>query len=141
MTNLLNKKNMVLFLEEVFPQVNGKIQILKLFKDSASVELMTNESDLRPGGTISGPSMFFLADVAFYIVVLASVGKEPLAVTTNCSINFMRKPNSIDLVADARILKAGRKLIVGDVMLKSDNGSMLVAHASFTYSVPSRLKV
>ena len=132
---------MVLFLEEVFPQVNGKIQILKLFKDSASVELMTNESDLRPGGTISGPSMFFLADVAFYIVVLASVGKEPLAVTTNCSINFMRKPNSIDLVADARILKAGRKLIVGDVMLKSDNGSMLVAHASFTYSVPSRLKV
>ena len=141
MTTLLNKKNMVLFLEEVFPQVNGKIQILKLFKDSASVKLMTNESDLRPGGTISGPSMFFLADVAFYIVVLASIGKEPLAVTTNCSINFMRKPNSIDLVADARILKAGRKLIVGDVMLKSDNGSMLVAHASFTYSVPSRLKV
>ena len=141
MTNLLNKKNIVLFLEEVFPQVNGKIQILKLFKDSASVKLMPNESDLRPGGTISGPSMFFLADVAFYIVVLASVGKEPLAVTTNCSINFMRKPNSIDLVADARILKAGRKLIVGDVMLKSDNGSMLVAHASFTYSVPSRLKV
>ena len=81
--------------------------------------------------------MFLLADVCFYIVVLASIGKEPLAVTTNCSINFMRRPDPNDLVAEARILKRGRKLIVGDVLLESEFHKTLVAHASFTYSIPS----
>ena len=81
--------------------------------------------------------MFLLADVAFYIAVLASIGNEPLAVTTNCSINFLRKPDPNDLVAQARIFKQGRKLVVGDVSLMSDSGHELVAHATFTYSVPS----
>ena len=103
------------------------------------MKLKTTNSDLRPGGTVSGPSMFLLADVAFYIVVLASIGPEPLTVTTNCSINFMRKPDPYDLIAFARILKRGRKLIVGDVLLKSGNNK-IVAHASFTYSVPAKLE-
>ena len=138
MTLPFNKKTMVTFLEEVFPQVNGKIKILQLSSEKAVVKFNTAESDLRPGGTISGPSMFLLADVSFYIVVLASIGREPLAVTTNCSINFMRKPNPEDLVATARILKHGSKLIVGDVLLKSDGGNDVVAHGSFTYSVPAK---
>jgi len=140
MTKFFNKKTMLSFLKEVFPQVNGKIEILHLRNDVTSVKLKTAESDLRPGNTVSGPSMFLLADVTFYIAVLALIGKEPLAVTTNCSINFMRKPDPNDLVAEAKILKRGRKLIVGVVNLKSDGGNELVAHASFTYSVPSQFR-
>ena len=139
MTKFFNEESMLIFLTEVFPQVDGKIEILNLENETAQVKLKTTDSDLRPGGTVSGPSMFLLADVAFYIVVLASIGPEPLTVTTNCSINFMRKPDPYDLIAFARILKRGRKLIVGDVMLKSGSNK-IVAHASFTYSVPAKLE-
>ena len=138
MTTFFSKTSMLFFLEEVFPQVNGKIEILSLTDSSSSVKLRIAESDLRPGGTVSGPSMFLLADVTFYIAVLAAIGNQPLAVTTNCSINFMRKPNPNDLIADARILKKGRSLMVGDVLLRSCMEDLTVAHASFTYSIPSK---
>ena len=138
MTAFFSKTSMLSFLEEVFPQVNGKIEILNLTVSSASIKLRVAESDLRPGGTVSGPSMFLLADVTFYVAVLAAIGKKPLAVTTNCSINFMRKPNPNDLVADARILKKGRSLIVGDVLLRSSMEDLTVAQASFTYAIPPK---
>ena len=138
MTIFFSKTSMLSFLEEVFPQVNGKIEILNLTESSSSVKLRVAESDLRPGGTVSGPSMFLLADVTFYIAVLVAIGKQPLAVTTNCSINFMRKPNPNDLIADARILKKGRSLIVGDVLLRSSMEDLTVAQASFTYAIPHK---
>ena len=138
MTTFFSKTSMLSFLEEVFPQVNGKIEILNLTESSSSIKLRVTESDLRPGGTVSGPSMFLLADVTFYIAVLAAIGKKPLAVTTNCSINFMRKPNPNDLIADARILKKGRSLIVGDVLLRSSMEDLTVAQASFTYAIPRK---
>ena len=138
MTRFFSKTSMLSFLEEVFPQVNGKIDILNLTDVSSSVKLKIVKSDLRPGGTVSGPSMFLLADVTFYIAVLASIGKQPLAVTTNCSINLMRKPDPNDLIADARILKKGRNLIVGDVLLRSSICNQIVAQASFTYAIPPR---
>ena len=136
MTNFFSKDNLLKFLEEIFPQVNEKIEILKLEREIALVKLRVSNDDLRPGGTISGPSMFLLADVSFYIAILNLIGKEPLAVTTNCSINFIRKPKPNDLVAEARILKRGQSLIYGDVMLKSKDENTKVAHAVFTYSVP-----
>ena len=80
--------------------------------------------------------MFLLADVTFYIAVLSNIGKEALAVTTNCNINFLRKPASTNIIAESRILKRGSSLIVGDVILKSDNSESVVAHATFTYSLP-----
>ena len=138
MTTFFTKTSMLSFLKEVFPQVIGKIEILSLTDSSSSVKLRIAESDLRPGGTVSGPSMFLLADVTFYIAVLAAIGKQPLAVTTNCSINFMRKPNPNDLVADARILKKGRSLMVGDVLLRSGMENLIVAQASFTYAIPRK---
>ena len=138
MTTFFYNTSMLSFLEEVFPQVNGKIDILCLTDTITSVKLKVLESDLRPGGTVSGPSMFLLADVTFYIAVLALIGKQPLAVTTNCSINFMRKPDFNDLIADARILKKGRSLIVGDVLLRSSGADLTVAHANFTYAVPTK---
>ena len=138
MATFFSKTSMLSFLEEVFPQVNGKIEILSLADSSSSVKLRVTESDLRPGGTVSGPSMFLLADVTFYIAVLAAIGKQPLAVTTNCSINFMRKPNPNDLIADARILKKGRSLMVGDVLLRNSMEDLTVAQASFTYAIPRK---
>ena len=137
MKKFTNKKILLNYLEEIFPQVTGKIQILKIASHLTLVKFRTSEADLRPGGTVSGPSMFLLADVAFYIAVLASIGKEPLAVTTNCSINFLRKPDPDDLLAEAQIFKQGRKLVVGEVRLMSESADELVAHATFTYVIPS----
>ena len=98
MTTFFSKTSMLSFLEEVFPQVKGKIDILSVTDKSSSVKLKIIESDLRPGGTVSGPSMFLLADVTFFIAVLASIGKQPLAVTTNCSIKYDNLIKSSNLV-------------------------------------------
>ena len=102
-----------------------------------TIRLKVSERHLRPGGTVSGPSMFALADVAVYLAVLAMIGPQALAVTTNCSIDFMRKPAAgVDLVAECRLLKLGRVLAVGDVLIHSDGNDAPVARASLTYSIP-----
>jgi acyl-coenzyme A thioesterase PaaI-like protein len=93
-------------------------------------------SQLRPGGTLSGPTMMGLADMSMYALVLSAIGKTPLAVTTNLSINFLRKPPPADLVAEARMLKLGKALAVGDVIIKSVGSDDPVAHAVVTYSIP-----
>jgi len=95
-----------------------------------------NPGSLRPGGTISGPTMMSLADTAVYALVLSAIGKVPLAVTTNLSINFLRKPEPRDLIAEARMLKLGRALAVADVEIRSDGADDIVAHAVVTYSIP-----
>ena len=110
------------FLEDVFPQINGRVVPTKIEPMRASAIMPFNTEDVRPGGTISGPAMFMLADCAFYIVTLAMIGREALTVTTNCTINFMRKPAPADMRAEARILKLGRSLSVGDVTLFSRRG-------------------
>lgn len=126
------------FFEQVFPQVKDKFEVLDLQPMAATVRMHVGEADLRPGGTISGPAMFALADVAFYIATLAMIGPKALTVTTSCNINFMRKPEPGDLLAKARILKLGRSLSVGDVELFSDGSDKPVAHASLTYSIPPK---
>jgi uncharacterized protein (TIGR00369 family) len=101
--------------------------------------LLVAERHLRPGGTVSGPSIFALADVSVYLGILAMIGPEGLAVTTNCSIDFMRKPAAgVDLIAECRLLKLGRVLAVGDVLIYSDGMSAPVARASLTYSIPPK---
>lgn len=92
---------------------------------------------VRPGGTIPGPTMMALADVAMYVAVLSAIGWVPLAVTTNLSINFLRKPPPSDLIADVRLLKLGRRLAYGEVTIRSDGDPEPVAHATSTYSIPS----
>lgn len=91
---------------------------------------------LRPGGTIGGATMMALADYAMYFAVLSAIGWVPLAVTTNLSINFLRKPDTRDLVADARLLKLGKRLAVGEIGIRSVGDDDLVAHATATYSIP-----
>jgi uncharacterized protein (TIGR00369 family) len=94
------------------------------------------EVSLRPGGTISGPTMMALADFAMYVAVLAAIGPVPLAVTTNLNINFLRKPVPGDLVAEARLLKIGKRLATGEVTIRSDGETEPVAHVTSTYSIP-----
>ena len=105
---------------------------------TARLRLVASEKHLRPGGTVSGPSMFALADVCLYIAILAQIGPVALAVTTNLNINFLRRPSPGDLVADCRLLKLGNRLAVGEVFLHSQGEDEPVAHATGTYSIPPR---
>ncbi len=129
------------YLGDVFPQVEGRYTVEEIGPLRATVRMRAREADLRPGGTVSGPAMFALADCAFYIAVLAMIGREALAVTTNCAIDFLRKPAPGGLTAEARILKLGRRLAVGDVLILSDGVEGPVARASLTYSIPPRPSV
>jgi acyl-coenzyme A thioesterase PaaI-like protein len=92
---------------------------------------------VRAGGTISGPTLMGLADTALYAMVLSLVGLEPLAVTTDLSFHFLSKPGPVDLIAEARVLKHGRRLVVGDTLLYSDGKAEPVVHATGTYALPS----
>ena len=92
---------------------------------------------LRPGGTISGPTMMELADFAMYVAVFSAIGPQPLAVTTNLNINFLRKPAQADLLAEAKLLKIGKRLAVGEVAIYSEGGEEPVAHVTSTYSIPN----
>ncbi|WP_300029900.1 PaaI family thioesterase [uncultured Roseobacter sp.] len=130
---------LIAFIEDVFPQVRGDFALDRLEEDSLVVRLITAEKHLRPGNTVSGPSMFALADVAAYMMTVAHIGREALAVTTNCSIDFMRKPAAgCDLVAHTKLLKLGRALSVCDVLLFSEGTEKPVARAGLTYSIPPR---
>src|SRR3954453_1672056 len=93
---------------------------------------------LRPGGTISGPTMMALADFAMYVAVLAAIGLVPLAVTINLNINFFRKPAQRDLTAEARLFKVGKRLATGEVLIRHVAAEELVAHVTATYSIPPR---
>ncbi|MDT2076032.1 MAG: PaaI family thioesterase [Planktomarina sp.] len=125
------------FLNKFFPQVSGEFDIKKLEENYLEVVLKIEDKHLRPGGTVSGPSMFALADVAAYLNVLSMVGPKALAVTTNCGIDFMRRPlaNS-DLIAKSQIVKLGRSLAVTQCLMYSVGDSKPVARANLTYSLP-----
>ena len=126
------------FLRQEFPQVSDEFRVEEA-GDELALRLIVAERHLRPGGTVSGPAMFGLADVAFYLALLQRIGPVALAVTTNCSIDFLRKPAAgRDLIARARMLKLGRVLAVGDVLIWSEGMEQPVAHASLTYSIPPR---
>ena len=126
------------FLDEVFPQLRGQMVIEEVGPMRARLRMPIDHSHLRPGGTVAGPAMFTLADCAFYVATLAMIGREALAVTTSLSINFLRKPARRDLIGEARILKLGQRLSVGDVTLTSEGDDRPVAHATMTYAIPPR---
>ena len=125
------------FLAREFPQVAADFCIDTLEADHIVVRLLVGERHLRPGGTVSGPNMFALADVAIYLAILSRLGPVALAVTTSAHVDFMRKPAAhADLIATARLLKLGRNLAVGDVLMHSEGSSEPVARASMTYAIP-----
>jgi uncharacterized protein (TIGR00369 family) len=104
----------------------------------ARVRKAFNPNSLRPGGTISGPTMMGLADFALYVAIFAAIGPQTLAVTTNLNINFLRKPEQADLIAEARLMKVGKRLVIGEVTIHADGNEEPVAHVTATYSVPPR---
>ncbi|MFN3890700.1 MAG: PaaI family thioesterase [Beijerinckiaceae bacterium] len=137
------------FFADHFPQIGpGRDFVVEeAGQRFARMRLLYSDRRLRPGGTISGPAMFELADLALYAAILAElgVGDDParadrsrgaLAVTTNLNINFLRKPAPGDLIADARLMKVGRRLIVGEAWLHPEGDAEPVAHATGAYSVP-----
>ncbi|MGB0683331.1 MAG: PaaI family thioesterase [Magnetovibrionaceae bacterium] len=109
-----------------------------LGEGEARLRLPFHPSSLRPGGTVSGPTMMALADACMYAVVLSKIGIVKLAVTTNFSINFLHRPSPADLLAEGRILKLGKRLAVMDVFIHSEGHDEAVAHATGTYSLPPR---
>ncbi|HKL07120.1 MAG TPA: PaaI family thioesterase [Roseovarius sp.] len=133
------REDLTEFLAAEFPQVAQDFVIEDVAENGIRVRLATQERHLRPGGTVSGPTMFALADVGVYLAILAMIGPKALAVTTNCSIDFMRKPAAgADLIAECRLLKMGRVLAVGDVLIMSEGMEAPVARASLTYSIPPK---
>jgi len=108
----------------------------RLGRGDAAMRMRFNDALVRPGGTVAGPALMALADVTMYGVVLSLIGRVKLAVTTNLTINFLRKPPPADILAEGRILKLGKRLAVGEVLLYSDGSEDLVAHVTGTYSIP-----
>jgi uncharacterized protein (TIGR00369 family) len=127
------------FLAAEFPQffhAASGLTIEAVWLNGCRVRQAYHDASIRPGGTISGPTMMALADFAMYVAVLAAIGPVPLAVTTNLNINFFRKPAPRDLVAEARLFKVGKRLAVGEVTIVSDGEDDTVAHVTATYSIP-----
>lgn len=120
-----------------FPQAPG-YGIEAMTEAGLVVSFTPGAGDLRPGGTISGPALFALADIAFYYALLSRIGPQALAVTTSASIDFLRKPAAgAPLMAEARLLKLGRRLAVGDVLIFTPGEQAApLARASMTYSIP-----
>lgn len=123
------------FIADRFPQTDALIDAAG--SGRAVVRQRIDHRHLRPGDTVSGPTMMGLADYATYVALLSAIGPVALAVTTNLTISFMHKPAADrDLLAEAVLLKLGRRLAVAEVRLTSQGSDALVAHATVTYSIP-----
>jgi uncharacterized protein (TIGR00369 family) len=126
------------FLTEHFPAAVGFARIEELRPSALRLRVPYRDEFLRPGGTLSGPTLMTLADTAIYFLILAHLGPVGLAVTSNLAINFLRKPAARDLIGEARLLKLGKRTAVGDVLMFVDGEPEPVAHATASYALPSR---
>lgn len=134
---MTSKTELTQFLKREFPQ--NKATVESVGDRMATVRHPVGAAELRPGGTVSGPVMMTVADVALYVAILGEIGIVPLTVTTSLNINFMRKPASDrDILGVCKLLKLGRTLAVGEVTIYSDGVPEPVAHAVGTYAIPPR---
>lgn len=134
MTVKMTEQELQQFLEKAFFQFPMKV--VEVGPMTAVIEQQTKEYNLRPGGTVSGPTLMTLVDTGLYAAILAQIGPVALAVTTNLNINFLRKPEMGLLRAETRLLKLGKRLAVGEVTITCNNDPNPVAHATGTYSIP-----
>ena len=134
-----NQQEIVQFLQQYFPQSLEKCEIEEVIEGGATMLWHVGGSDLRPGGTISGPTMMTLADFALYVAILGEIGIIGLAVTTNMTINFFRRPNGTQHIkAICRLIKVGKTLVTGEVWLYSIDNDERVAHVIGTYAIPQK---
>ena len=123
------------FLQQEFPQFIYTIEAVG--EQSSVLRHFIRQGDLRPGGTVSGPALFGIADAALYVAILGELGIIALAVTTNVTINFLRKPSATrDVIARCQLIKMGKTLVVGEVFLYSEGDEAPIAHAVGTYAIP-----
>jgi len=133
--NAVTREEMAAFLQREFPQT--RVTVERIDADEIEVAHEITAAELRPGGTVSGPVMMTVADVALYVAILARIGLVPLTVTTSLSINFLCKPRADRrILARCRLMKLGRSLAVGEVWIHSEGVDEPVAHATGTYSIP-----
>ena len=135
----LTRKQLVELLAAEFPEAShamGDYEIEEVWHGGCRLRQRFNARSTRPGGTLSGATMMSLGDFSMYVAVLSAIGWVPLAVTTNLTINFLKKPAARDLIAEARLIKLGKRLAVGEVSIRSDGEDDLVAHVTSTYSIP-----
>lgn len=131
------KEEIIEFISSEFPKSRYKIEAVG--DKGATLSLAVGTEELRPGGTVSGPVMMSIADVAIYVAIFGEIGIVPLAVTTSLTINFLRRPSAeADIIADCSLIKVGRTLIVGEVSIYSQGSDDIVAHVVGTYSVPPK---
>ena len=135
---LMSVEELNAFLVTHFPHFEETFRVEEVADRLALARLLYHDRHLRPGETISGASLMALADLAMYVTVLAMIGPVALAVTTNLNINFLRKPSRVDVIAECRLLKLGKRLAVGEVIMRSEGDAEPVAHATVTYSIPPR---
>ena len=133
----LTAEEIVEFLEEVFPGAIENFTVEEVGPMRARIRMPFQPWRLRPGGTISGPSLMALADTGLWVALLAMIGREPLSVTSHLDIDFLRKPAATDVIAHTTLHKLGKRLAVGDVLMYSDGEEMPCARASVTYAIPS----
>lgn len=138
---VMNAKEVNGLLRRVYPQLNDQYdfyQAIEVFPGGCTVRLNADERHLRPGGTVSGPSLFTLADIGGYVCVLSHAGPDALSVTTSLNINFMRKAEAGPIDGHCRILKLGKSLMVFDIDIVAGPDRQSVAHATGTYSIPPK---
>ena len=132
------KEELAAFLAREFP--HNKCQVREVGNRSAVLSHHVGPTELRPGGTVSGPTLMAVADAALYVAILGEIGIVPHAVTTSLTINFLRRPDgSRDVVGVCKLIKLGRTLAVGEVWLHSDGESEPVAHVVGTYAIPAEV--
>jgi uncharacterized protein (TIGR00369 family) len=136
----LTAEEIVEFLEEVYPGSIEHFTIEDVQPMRARIRMPFEPWRLRPGGTISGPSLMALADTAMWVALLAMIGRVPLSVTSHLDIDFLRKPAPADVIAHTTLHKVGRRLAVGDVLMYSDGEDAPCARSSVTYAIPSSYK-
>lgn len=131
-------------IDETFPEIHAsgrQLQIESVAERRARVRLAVDPRNLRPGGTVSGPAMFTLADFTIYVALIATLGPSAIpAVTSNLSINYLLRPNPVDVVAEASLIRIGRRLAYADVALYSADRDEMIAHATGSYALPSPKK-
>lgn len=137
MTVMMDADALETFLARDFAEVARDYKVETVTADGIRMRCIVGAHHLRPGGTVSGPTMFSLADVAVYLAILARIGPKALSVTTSAGIDFMRKPEAgRDLIVECRLLKLGRVLAVGECLIFSEGKEAPVARANLTYSIP-----
>ena len=139
----LSTEDVARLIDETFPEIHSagrRMVIESVAERRARVRLAIDPRNLRPGGTVSGPTIFTLADFTIYVALIATLGTPAIpAVTSNLSINFLLRPEPVDVVAEAHLIRIGRRLAYSEVALFSVGRDDMIAHATGSYALGSKV--